>query len=84
MEVRLRIHLVTVNKVTQIGHTPPAPSKSARDVCVSRQLLTVACETPPRGHKQVMEAASTLRLRFGEPVRFKFLVGMLTSFGSPR
>jgi hypothetical protein len=29
----------------------------------------------------VSEALSTLRLRFGEPVRFRFLVGMLNSAG---
>lgn len=28
------------------------------------------------------EALSTLRLRFGEPVRFRFLVGMLNSAGA--
>ncbi|KAF0296128.1 Formin-like protein 1 [Amphibalanus amphitrite] len=58
-------------------------SNFSKSRILALELLTVACETPPRGHKQVMEAASTLRLRFGEPVRFKFLVGMLTSFGSP-
>lgn len=29
----------------------------------------------------VSEALSTLRLRYGEPVRFRFLVGMLQSSG---
>ncbi len=31
---------------------------------------------------QVSDAISMLRLRFGEPVRFKFLVGMLNSYNS--
>lgn len=48
-------------------------------VCV--QLLTMACEPPGCGHGPVSEALSTLRLRFGEPVRFRFLVGMLGSAG---
>jgi hypothetical protein len=43
----------------------------------------LACENAKSGHEQVLEAISTLRLRFGEPIRFKFLIGMLNSFGSP-
>ena len=35
------------------------------------------------GHKQVSDSISMLRLRFGEPVRLKFLVGMLNSYNSP-
>ena len=31
---------------------------------------------------KVSDAMSMLRLRFGEPVRFKFLVGMLNSYNS--
>ncbi|XP_008467675.2 homeobox protein 4 [Diaphorina citri] len=42
------------------------------------QLLTRTCETPDsNGHTQVSEAMSTLRLKFGEPVRFQFLIGMI-------
>ena len=29
----------------------------------------------PAGHRMVADAISMLRLRFGEPVRFKFIVG---------
>ncbi|XP_050513273.1 uncharacterized protein LOC126888883 [Diabrotica virgifera virgifera] len=46
------------------------------------QLLSKACEPPSSCHSAVSEAMSTLRLRFGEPVRFRFLVGMLSSAGS--
>ncbi|XP_072392957.1 uncharacterized protein mwh [Diabrotica undecimpunctata] len=46
------------------------------------QLLSKACEPPTNCHSAVSEAMSTLRLRFGEPVRFRFLVGMLSSAGS--
>ncbi|KAJ8934904.1 hypothetical protein NQ318_007110 [Aromia moschata] len=46
---------------------------------IALQLLTKACEPPTNGHSAVSEAMSTLRLRFGEPVRFRFLVGMLSS-----
>ncbi|CAK1546937.1 unnamed protein product [Leptosia nina] len=45
------------------------------------QLLTKACYPPANGHSMVSEALSTLRLRYGEPVRFRFLVGMLQSTG---
>lgn len=45
------------------------------------QLLSKACEPPGNGHTAVSEAMSTLRLRYGEPVRFRFLVGMLMSAG---
>lgn len=48
---------------------------------LSLQLLTKACESSNNGHSSVSEALSTLRLRFGEPVRFRFLVGMLMSAG---
>ncbi|KAJ8984682.1 hypothetical protein NQ317_015774 [Molorchus minor] len=46
---------------------------------IALQLLTKACESPTNGHAAVSEAMSTLRLRFGEPARFRFLVGMLSS-----
>ncbi|VEN34044.1 unnamed protein product [Callosobruchus maculatus] len=42
-------------------------------------MLKKACDPPTNGHTAVAEAMSTLRLRFGEPVRFRFLAGMLTS-----
>ncbi|XP_039754160.1 uncharacterized protein LOC120629318 isoform X1 [Pararge aegeria] len=45
------------------------------------QLLTKSCYPPASGHSMISEALSTLRLRFGEPVRFRFLVGMLQSGG---
>ncbi|XP_047994859.1 uncharacterized protein LOC125233057 isoform X1 [Leguminivora glycinivorella] len=45
------------------------------------QLLTKSCYPPAIGHAMVSEALSTLRLRYGEPVRFRFLVGMLQSTG---
>lgn len=39
------------------------------------------CQLSEAGHSAVSEALSTLRLRFGEPVRFRFLIGMLISAG---
>ena len=38
------------------------------------QVLTRMCSLPV-GHRMVADAISMLRLRFGEPVRFKFIVG---------
>ena len=55
----------------------PFPTSSKSRV-LSLQLLNRLCDMP-NGHKQVSDAVSMLRLRFGEPVRFKFLVGMLNS-----
>lgn len=47
--------------------------------------MTKACDPHSNnGHTAVSEALSTLRLRFGEPVRFRFLVGMLTSAGGQK
>ncbi|KAL3273794.1 hypothetical protein HHI36_015222 [Cryptolaemus montrouzieri] len=46
------------------------------------QLLSKVCEESMNGHSAVSEALSTLRLRFGEPVRFRFLVGILNSTGA--
>lgn len=37
--------------------------------------------TAHQGHNSVSEALSTLRLRCGEPVRFRLLVGMMNSGG---
>ncbi|XP_022905139.1 uncharacterized protein [Onthophagus taurus] len=49
---------------------------------IALQVLTKVCSVADLGHTSVSEALSTLRLRFGEPVRFRFLVGMLTSSGN--
>ena len=38
------------------------------------QILSRMCSLPT-GHQMVADAISMLRLRFGEPVRFKFLIG---------
>lgn len=43
--------------------------------------MSKACDPPGNGHTAVSEAMSTLRLRYGEPVRFRFLIGMLMSAG---
>ncbi|XP_067006366.2 uncharacterized protein mwh [Anabrus simplex] len=56
-------------------------SNVSKSRVVALELLTKACEPPGCGHGPVSEALSTLRLRFGEPVRFRFLVGMLSSSG---
>ncbi|KRT86098.1 hypothetical protein AMK59_1386, partial [Oryctes borbonicus] len=48
---------------------------------IALQLLMRICQLSDVGHCAVSEALSTLRLRFGEPVRFRFLIGMLTSAG---
>ena len=53
-------------------------SCNSKSRVLSLQLLKRLCDLP-NGHKQVSDAISMLRLRFGEPVRFKFLVGMLNS-----
>ena len=56
-------------------------SNYSKSRILSLQLLSRLCEMTG-GHKQVSDAISMLRLRFGEPVRFKFLVGMLNSYNS--
>lgn len=53
---------------------------------IALQLLTIACDRngdgiQRSGHSAVSEALSTLRLRCGEPVRFRLLVGMFNSGG---
>ena len=45
---------------------------------LSLQILTRMCSLPA-GHRMVADAISMLRLRFGEPVRFKFIVGGIDS-----
>ncbi|CAN7941356.1 unnamed protein product, partial [Ixodes hexagonus] len=47
----------------------------------SLQLLAKTCEEHPAGQAMVLEAMSSVRLIFGEPVRFKFLVAMLLGGG---
>ena len=59
-------------------------SNYSKSRILSLQLLARLCDMDPPagGHRQVSDAISMLRLRFGEPVRFKFLVGMLNSYNS--
>ncbi|XP_064478490.1 uncharacterized protein LOC135391892 isoform X2 [Ornithodoros turicata] len=45
------------------------------------ELLAKTCDEHPAGHSKVIEAMSSVRLIYGEPVRFKFLVSMLQSGG---
>ena len=47
-------------------------SNLSRSRVLALQLLTRMCKVD---HRQVSDAVSMLRLRFGEPVRFKFLMG---------
>ena len=46
------------------------------------QVLARMCSLPT-GHKLVADAVSMLRLRFGEPVRFKFLIGKISLYRTP-
>ena len=58
-------------------------SNFSKSRVLSLQLLARLCDdSTVNGHRQVSDAMSMLRLRFGEPVRFKFLVGMLNSYNS--
>ncbi|KZC13727.1 Formin-like protein 2 [Dufourea novaeangliae] len=47
-----------------------------RSRVLALQLLTKVCQTPG-GHEAVSEAVSTLRLKYGEGGRFRFLAGAL-------
>ncbi|KAB7506212.1 hypothetical protein Anas_03664 [Armadillidium nasatum] len=58
-------------------------SSLTRSRTIALQLMTKACENSVAGHRQVVEAFSTLRLRFAEPVRCKFLVSMMLSYPHP-
>lgn len=77
-----------------IGLMPLAASATGQGIrsrILALQLLTMACDRSTLGqtsqksvrcgHTSVSEALSTLRLRCGEPVRFRLLVGMLNSGG---
>lgn len=48
---------------------------------IALELLAKTCEEHPSGQTKVLEAMSSVRLIFGEPVRFKFLVAMLLGGG---
>lgn len=75
-------------KFTSLLNKPQSSQQYVADVTatiarvsfVIEQILTGACVTE-RGHRQVMEAMSRLRIQLGENVRFKLLVGMLNSAG---
>ncbi|XP_064624018.1 formin-like protein 3 isoform X2 [Lineus longissimus] len=56
-------------------------SSFSRSRVTALELLTAACDYP-NGYPRVMEAITYLRLKFGESVRFKFLIGMLHSQGA--
>lgn len=72
-----------------IGLLPLAASATGQGIksrLLALQLLTTACDRngdgiQRSGHAAVSEALSTLRLRCGEPVRFRLLVGMFNSGG---
>lgn len=77
-----------------VGLLPLAASATGQGIrsrILALQLLTIACDRATfgglaigsvvPGHTSVSEALSTLRLRCGEPVRFRLLVGMLNSGG---
>lgn len=79
-----------------VGLLPLAASATGQGIrsrILALQLMTTACDratyghsgssnsTVLPGHTSVSEALSTLRLRCGEPVRFRLLVGMLSSGG---
>lgn len=72
-----------------IGLLPLAASATGQGIksrLIALQLLTTACDRngdgiQRSGHAAVSEALSTLRLRCGEPVRFRLLVGMFNSGG---
>ena len=49
-------------------------SNFSKSRVLALQLLTRMCHIP-KGHTMVADAISMLRLKFGEPVRFKFLIG---------
>ncbi|XP_055372780.1 uncharacterized protein LOC129606464 [Condylostylus longicornis] len=79
---------------TPVGLLPLAASATGQGIrsrILALQLLTAACDrcsaahqtqrTLLNGHAAVSEALSTLRLRCGEPVRFRLLIGMLNSGG---
>ena len=56
-------------------------SNFSKSRVLALQLLSLMLRLPP-GHRMVADAISMLRLRFGEPVRLKFLIGMLQSSSS--
>ncbi|CAD7088350.1 unnamed protein product [Hermetia illucens] len=79
---------------TPVGLLPLAASATGQGIrarILALQLLTVACDKNATshgsqkcanaGHSAVSEALATLRLRCGEPVRFRLLIGMLNSGG---
>ncbi|KAK7576360.1 hypothetical protein V9T40_012646 [Parthenolecanium corni] len=53
-------------------------SSVSKSRILALELLSEICRySHTSGHNAVSEAISTMRLRFGEPVRFRFLVSML-------
>ena len=50
-------------------------SNFSKSRVLALQILERMCSLTHQGHQMVEDAISMLRLRFGEPVRFKFIVG---------
>ncbi|XP_074594922.1 multiple wing hairs isoform X2 [Brevipalpus obovatus] len=46
---------------------------------IALELLTKVCDIEPDGGRKVLEAMSTMRIIFGESVRFKLLIAILNS-----
>lgn len=88
-EARIRIGTSVVGLMPLAS---AATGQGIRSRILGLQLLTIACDKHAAGvhssqkgifsgHTSVSEALSTLRLRCGEPVRFRLLAGMLNSGG---
>ncbi|XP_015919904.1 formin-like protein 1 [Parasteatoda tepidariorum] len=54
-------------------------SSHVKSRIVALEILTAVCRAPEIGSNRVLEAMTTVRILFGESVRFKFLVSVLNS-----
>lgn len=87
----LRLCLRSTDAALKLAHYPhglytlavATMSNLARSRTLALQLLARACITSSVGHRQVLDALATLRLRFAEPVKCKFLVSMMLSHPHP-
>lgn len=87
----LRFSMRSTDATFKLAHYPhglyalavATMSSLARSRTLALQLLTRACVTSTVGHRQVVDALATLRLRFAEPVKCKFLVSMMLSHPHP-
>ncbi|KAG8200570.1 hypothetical protein JTE90_000642 [Oedothorax gibbosus] len=73
------VEKISVHKIGLSTIASCITSSHMKSRIVAIELLTIVSRAPEFGNNRVLDAMTTLRILFGESVRFKFLVSVLNS-----